>query len=334
MTTTATVAASALRPPSRRRWRPRSPRAWVAKIVGAVAVLWAGASATFLMQALAPGDRATLLLNLASGVARERTPEEVAPINEKYGFTDPLGRQYLHYLGGLLRGDLGISYQLQKPVATVISDQIMPTIALTTAALLLAWLIVITVTVLSAGKRGALAGLIGLAQTVAATVPDYWLGLILLVVFAINFGWFPVDSGTGLRGLVLPALALAIPLAGFLGQITRTEFIRALEQPHILSARARGLNDTATRWRHVLRHSLIPAISVSGWAMGALFGGAVIIETIFGRAGIGQTLVNAAESRDAPLVSGIVITIAAVYVVANLLVDLAYTLVDPRISVL
>ncbi|MFD9663148.1 ABC transporter permease [Rhodococcus sp. NPDC059968] len=330
--TTTDAAAATLLPTPRRRRRPHAAKSWINKIVGAVVVLWAAATATFLLQALAPGDRATLLLNLASGQSRQRTPEEVAPVNEKFGFTDPLARQYLHYLGGILRGDLGTSYQLQRPVAAVILDQIAPTLALTVTALVAAWLIVIAATVLSAGRPGPLGGLSSLAETVAAGVPHYWLGIILLVVFAINLGWFPVEGGDSLKGLVLPALTLAIPLAGFLGQVTRAEFTRALEQPHVLSARARGLGDTATRFRHVLRHSLIPALSISGWAMGALFGGAVITETIFARAGIGQTLVTAAQSRDAPLVSGIVIVIAAVYVIANLVVDVVYTVVDPRIS--
>ncbi|MFE3279940.1 ABC transporter permease [Nocardia sp. NPDC059239] len=329
MTTTATDTVTGLL--SRGRRRPRTVGRWLGKLAGAVVVLWAAATVTFLLQALAPGDRATLLLNLAQGQSQQRTPAEVAPVNAKYGFTDPLASQYVRYLDGLVHGDLGMSYQLQQPVTAVILDQITPTLALTATALVAAWLIVIVVTVFSAGRRGRFGGLVGVAETVAAALPDYWLGVIVLVVFAIDLGWFPVESGDSLRGVVLPALTLAIPLAGYLGQVTRVEFARALDQPHVLSARARGLGDTATRFRHVLRHSLIPAISISGWAMGGLFGGAVIIETIFARAGIGQTLVTATESRDAPLVSGIVIVIAAVYVVANLLVDAVYTLVDPRI---
>ncbi|WP_024804308.1 ABC transporter permease [Nocardia sp. BMG51109] len=337
MTTTADISSdgdisSEFGQPARRRPGRRTATAWAGRIAGAALVLWAAATTTFLLQALAPGDRATLLLNLAAGQSRDRTPDELAPVNAKYGFTDPLGQQYLDYLGGLLRGDLGTSYQLQEPVLSVILDQIAPTLVLTATALALAWLIVITATMLGAGRRGPLAGPANLLETVAAGLPHYWLGVILLVVFAIELSWFPVESGSGPRGLVLPALTLAVPLSGFLGQVTRAEFARALDQPHVLSARARGLGDTATRFRHVLRHSLIPALSISGWAMGALFGGAVIAETVFARAGIGQTLVAAAESRDVPLVSGIVVAIATVYVLANLVVDFLYTVVDPRIS--
>ncbi|MDL9947108.1 ABC transporter permease [Gordonia sp. ABSL11-1] len=317
----------------RRRGSGRAWLRWLGKLGSAVFVLWAAATVTFLLQVLAPGDRATLLLNLSSGQSRERTPDEIAPVNAQYGFTDPIWQQYLHYLGGLLHGDLGTSYQLQQPVTQVIGEQIGPTLVLTVSALIVAWLLVLVTTTLTAGRRGPWGAIGALVETVSAGLPQYWLGSILLVVFAINLAWFPVESGTGLYGLVLPVLTLAIPLAGFLGSVARDEFARALDQPFVLTARSRGLGDLSVRARHVLRHSVIPAITVSGWAMGALLSGAVIAETVFARAGIGQTLVAAASSRDVPLVSGIVVLVAAIYIVANLLVDVLYTVIDPRIEV-
>ncbi|MDL9938541.1 ABC transporter permease [Gordonia sp. ABSL1-1] len=317
-----------------RSWRPPARLGrWAGKIGSAVFVLWAAASITFLLQAFAPGDRATLLLNLGSGESRERTPEELAPINAQYGFDETVWRQYLSYLGGLLRGDLGTSYQLQQPVTEVIAEQIVPTLVLTVSALIVAWLLVGFLTTLTAGRRGPWGAVGSLVETISAGLPQYWIGSILLVVFAINLGWFPVESGTGLHGLVLPVLTLAIPLAGFLGQIARDEFARALDQPFVLTARARGLGDLSVRARHVLRHSVLPAVTVSGWAMGALLSGAVIAETVFARAGIGQTLVAAASARDIPLVGGIVIFVAFIYTIANLAVDALYTVIDPRIEV-
>ncbi|MGW0039271.1 ABC transporter permease [Gordonia sp. NPDC003376] len=320
--------------PGRTGLRPsRTAVRWAGKIGSAVFVLWAAATITFLLQVYAPGDRATLLLNLSSGQSRERTPEELAPVNAQYGFDKTVWRQYLDYLGGLLHGDLGVSYQLQQPVSQVIADQIGPTLILTVSALVVAWLLVLFLTTLTAGRRGPWGAIGSVVETVSAGLPQYWIGSILLVVFAINLGWFPVESGTGAWGLVLPVLTLAIPLAGFLGQIARDEFARALEQPFVLTARSRGLDDLSVRARHVLRHSVIPAVTVSGWAMGALLSGAVIAETVFARAGIGQTLVTAASSRDVPLVSGIVIFVAFIYTIANLLVDALYTKIDPRIEV-
>jgi len=131
--------------------------------------------------------------------------------------------------------------------------------------------------------------------------------------------------------LVLPGLTLGIPLAGFLGQVTRDEFEKVLDQPFITSARARGMGDLSVRWRHALRHAVLPAITLSGWALGALLSGDVLVETIYARPGLGNMIVTAAQDRDVPLVSGIVLLIATVYVVANVLVDIAYTIVDPRI---
>ncbi|WOC11390.1 ABC transporter permease [Gordonia sp. MP11Mi] len=335
---TATAVRVDRRPPtdSFRRRVPRPRRGvvrWLAKLVSALVVLFVAASITFLLQMFAPGDRATLLLNLTEGTAKERTADELAPVNAEYGFDDSVWRQYLHYIGGLLRGDLGTSYQLQQPVTEVIAEQVTPTLVLTFSALVVAWLLVLFLTTLTAGRRGTWGAVGSLIETVSAGLPQYWVGSILLVVFAIGLGWFPVESGTGVHGLILPVLTLAIPLAGFLGQTTRDEFARALDQPFVLTARSRGLSDIAVRARHVLRHSVLPAVTVSGWAMGALLSGAVIAETVFARAGIGQTLVAAASARDIPLVSGIVIFVAVVYTVANLVVDALYTFIDPRIEV-
>ena len=295
-------------------------------------MLWAAATFTFLIQALLPGDRATALLNQLTGQVQERTPEELASINATYGFADPLIVQYLRFLWGLVTGDLGVSYQLHKPVVDVIGDQIGPTIVLTFASLIVAWIIAAVVIVGTARRNRVISTLASGLETVAAGLPQYWLGVILLVVLALNLGWFPVVGGTGLNGLILPALTLGIPLAGFLGQVTRTEFEKAMDQPFALSARMRGMGDTGVRLRHVLRHSVLPGVTLSGWALGSLFSGAVIAESIFTRPGLGKVLVSAVNSRDLPVVCGIVILVAAIYVVANLLVDIAYTLIDPRLK--
>ena len=321
-------------PPLRRAPMLTGPRLRriVEKIGGAVVVLFGAATAAFAAQAALPGDRATVILNIRAGQAIERTPAELAQINEQYGLQNPLVVQYLDYIRGLLVGDLGISYQQYKPVSEVILQQIGPTVALTLTAIVLSWLIMIAWVTLTAGRTGRLAGAGAVVDTTAAGLPHYWLGIILLLVFSLGLGWFPVISGPSVIGIVLPALTLAIPLAGFMGQATRTEFERSLEQPFVISARMRGMGDTGVRLRHVLRHSVLPAITLSGWALGATISGAVVVETVFSRPGIGKVLVGAVNSQDLPVVTGIVILIAALYVVANLLVDVAYTLVDPRLK--
>jgi len=302
------------------------------RALGALGVLWAAATFTFFVQALLPGDRATLIVNQNSGQIIKRTAAELAPINHRYGFDRSLATQYLDYLKGLTHGDLGTSYGMHRPVTAIIADQIGPTLVLTVVALLFAWAIALALTVATT-KRGRIVSALGSGfETITAGLPVYWLGVILLVVFAVTLGIFPVEGQTSLVGLVLPALTLALPLAGFIGQVTRDELERVLDQPFVTSARARGMGDLQVRLRHALRHAVLPAITLSGWALGALFSGAVIVETVFGRPGIGQVLVNAANSRDIPVVAGVVMLVALVYVVANLLVDVAYGLVDPRLE--
>ncbi|WBU38971.1 ABC transporter permease [Homoserinibacter sp. YIM 151385] len=317
--------------PSRRRAAGRIAGAVGLRAISSVAVLWGAATAAFLAQAALPGDRATVIFNIRAGQAIERTPEELARINEQYGLQDPLLVQYGHYLGGLLRGDLGTSYQQYRPVADIIGEQLLPTLALTAATLVIAWLLMTVWVVLTAGRGRVLRALGSAVDTTAAGLPHYWLGVILLLVFSLGLGWFPVIGGSGPEGILLPALTLAIPLAGFMGQATRTEFERSLEQPFALTARMRGMGDAGVRLRHVLRHASLPAVALSGWALGATISGAVVVETVFSRAGIGRVLVTAVNTQDLPVVTGVVVLIAALYLLANLLVDLATQLIDPRL---
>jgi peptide/nickel transport system permease protein len=303
----------------------------VPRMLSGVLVLFAAASLTFLAQALLPGDRATLLLNQQTGQTIQRTAQELAPINAEFGFNAPLIVQYGRFIGGLLTGNLGTSYQLHKPVAEIIGEQFMPTLTLTVTALLLAWVLTIVWTLLTARRRRLVSTVGTAAETIAAGLPQYWLGVVLLVVFAIGLKWFPVIGGTSVIGLVLPAFTLAIPLAGFMGQATRTEFEKQYDQPFVTSARMRGMGDVQIRLRHVLRHAVLPGITLSGWALGSLFSGAVIAESVFARPGLGTVLLSAVNSRDLPVVTGIVILIALLYVVANIIVDIAYVIVDPRL---
>lgn len=301
------------------------------KTVSSVLVLVAAASVTFFAQLLVPGDRATAILNQQTGRAQLWTAAQLAPVNREFGFDRPLIAQYLSYVAGLFRGNLGTSYTQYRPVLDVIGAQLWPSLVLTVAALVTAWVLALAVILLTAG-RPRLPRSIGSGwEALTASLPTYWVGVLLLVVFAVELRAFPVIGGTSVAGTVLPVLTLAIPLAGFLGQVTRDEFEQALDQPFVTTARMRGMGDTAVRLRHVLRHSVLPAITLSGWALGALVSGAVIAENVFGRPGIGQVLVNAVNTRDVPTVSGIVLIVAGIYVIANLLVDLAYTLVDPRL---
>lgn len=315
-----------------RRTAPRALLLVLRKLGGALFVVWAAASITFLLQVLLPGDRATLLLNQQTGQVQERSAEELAPINDMFGFDDPLLIQYFNFLGGLVQGDLGTSYRLFEPVTTVIGDQILPTVLLTFTSLAVAWVVAVVLLVLTARRHVWVSRFFSGVEAVFAALPQYWLGIILLVVFAVWLGIFPVVSGEGLTGLLLPALTMGLPLAGFLGQAMRTEFESSLDEPFVISARTRGMGDMGIRTRHVLRHALLPGLSLSGWAMGSLFSAAVIAENVFSRPGLGRVLVEAVNSRDLPVVCAVVMLVAVIYVITNLVVDAAYRLVDPRLK--
>lgn len=302
------------------------------KTASALVVLWGAATVAFFAQTALPGDRATAILNIRAGQVQLRTPEELASINAEFGLQNPLIVQYLDYLRGVVSGTFGTSYQQYRPVTDIIGEQLGATVILSLTAILFSWVLMIVWVTLTAGRGPRLGAIGSLVDVVAAGLPAYWLGIILLLVFALGFHWFPVIGGTGVNGLILPALTLAIPLAGFMAQSTRAEFERALDQPFIISARMRGMGDVGVRLQHVLRHAVIPAVTLSGWALGATLSGAVIVESIFSRPGIGSVLVSAVNAQDLPVVVGIVTLVAVVYVVANLVVDLAYSIIDPRLK--
>ena len=304
------------------------PQRVAIKLLGTVAVLLAVATLTFGAEHLMPGDPANAILG---GAGSHPTRAQLDAVRHQYGFDKPILVQYGDYMKGLVTGDLGTSYVLKQPVTTVISQQAGATLWLTLAALVLSWVMALVWTLCTAGRSRVTTGLGSGLELVAAGLPQYWLGIILLVVFAFNLHWFPVAGGSGPVALVLPALTLAIPLAGFLGQVTRDEFASVLDQPFVVSARARGMSDAGVRTRHALRHAVLPGLTLSGWALGSLFSGAVLVEAMFVQAGLGPVLVAAVEQQDMPVVIGVTMLIALVYVIANLIVDVTYVLVDPRL---
>jgi peptide/nickel transport system permease protein len=315
----------ALEAPPRRRvpWQ-----AAARKLLGALVVLWAAATLCFAMQELSPGNPALAILG---GSGARPSQQQIEATEEKYGLNDPILQRYGTFISNLATGDLGTSYRYKQPVTTVISEQIGPTLVLIFASTALAWLIAIPITLFTAGRGRVRSSLGSGFEAFFAGMPPYWLGLVLLVVFAFELGWFPAIGGTSPDALLLPALTLALPLAGFLGQVTRDEFERGLKQPFAISARTRGASEAEVRRRHVLRHALLPGITLTGWAIGATISGAVLVEVIYARPGLGQVLVEAVSNQDLPLVVGITILVALIYVVVNLLVDLLYAVVDPRL---
>ncbi|MEE4452907.1 ABC transporter permease [Novosphingobium resinovorum] len=296
------------------------------RLAGGAFVLWAVATLTFIAMRQMPGDPALAILG---GISP--TPQAIAEVTREYGLDQPLFVQYGRYLSDLLQGHLGISYAQRLPVSQIIAEQSGATLQLVAASLFTTWVLVLLWTLTTTGRGRWIAGIGATVETIAAAVPPFWLAIVLLATFAFGLRLFPAAGSDGVRTLVLPALALGLPLAGFVGQVTREALVVTLEQPFILSARMRGASDWSVRWRHALRHSLLPGVSLSGWAIGALIGGTVVIEVIFSRKGLGRQLYQAVQSQDAPLVIGITLVIATSYVIANILVDLLYHIIDPRL---
>jgi peptide/nickel transport system permease protein len=311
----------------RRQRLERLARHTGARLLGGALVLWVTATLAFFALKLMPGDPALSILGEGNP-----TPESIAAFKHSYGLDKPLPLQYGLYLARLLRGDLGDSYSQHLPVTQIVASQAGDTFQLTASSLLMAWVLVLAWTLLTVGRRTSLASLGSLVETVAASLPEFWLAIMLLAVFAFGLRLFPPAGNDGVQALILPSLALAIPLAGFIGQVTRESMDIVLEQPFVLTARTRGLGEWAIRCRHALRHSVLPGISLSGWAIGSLVSNAVVVEIIFSRKGLGRQLVQAVRVQDLPLSIGITLVVAVSFVLANILADLVYQLIDPRIG--
>jgi len=301
--------------------------AW--RLLAGLGVLWGAATLTFVMVNLSAGDTAIAILG---GPDAMPTPEVLARVRSEYGLDQSLPKQYLHYIGRLAQGDLGESYRLHIPVLKAISQQLGATVELAFSAATLAVTLATALAILTAKRAEWLRGLSSGSELVVSSMPSFVLGILLLLGFSFRLRWFPASGSQGFKSLVLPTLALALPITAVLTQVLRQELEDVLEQPFIMTARARGMSDAAVRLRHALRHAMIPLVTLSGFIFASLLGGAVIAETLFARQGVGRLMVDATTSKDVPLVLGITLMAAAIYVVVNLFVDIVYTWVDPRVA--
>jgi peptide/nickel transport system permease protein len=295
---------------------------------GVLFVLWAVATVTFFAVRLIPGDPAEAILG---GPGSQASAEALSQARADYGLDQPLLTQYVVYLGHLATGDLGRSYALREPVASVILTSLGPTLLLALLSLIVASALALGVAVWSTRGGRLAAGIGSMLEVVAAAVPHFWLAISLILLFSTTLGLLPPVSVPGPLGLVLPVVTLAVPLAGFLGQVMREALLDALDSPFVLAARARGETDSGVFWRHTLRHAAIPAIGLVGWAFGSLISGAVVVETIFARQGLGRSLLGAVQDRDVPVVVGVVLVVALAYMLVTTLTDLADRVVDPRL---
>lgn len=291
-------------------------------------MLWAVATLVFFGLRAIPGDPAAAILG---GPGSQASAEALESVRQEYGLNQPLLAQYAQAMLRLLHGDLGRSYALKSDVSALLGDLLWSTLALTVLSLAVAWLLALLLATW-ASRDGRTATAVGSGmEIVAAAVPHFWLASLFILLFSTGLHWLPPISTPGPLGLVLPVLTLAIPLAGFLGQVMRESLADALESPFVLSARARGESETGVRWRHAIRHAALPAISLSGWAFGSLISGAVVVETVFARPGLGRSLLSAVTIRDVPMVTGVALVSALAFVLVTIATDVVDRLADPRL---
>jgi peptide/nickel transport system permease protein/oligopeptide transport system permease protein len=281
----------------------------------------------FLLLYVAPGDP------VQDMVGARADAETIARLRKELHLDEPLPKQFALYAGGVLKGDLGNSYITQRPIIRDIKERFPKTLLLAGSAMFLASILGITIGVLSARNPGGWFDRLGLGLAyLGISFPVYWVGLILILVFAVTLRWLPPSGYGGIKYLILPALALGSRSIAFLARVTRSSMLEVLGGDFVRTARAKGLRERVVVARHALRNALIPIITVLGLDFGYYLTGSILTETIFSWPGIGRYVVNAIARRDLPAINGSVLFLSVVFVLVNLITDLAYAKADPRVA--
>jgi peptide/nickel transport system permease protein len=284
---------------------------------------------TFILFFIAPGDPARLI------AGQRADTETLARIRSTWGLDKPLPIQYLLFLGRIVRLDFGRSFKTNIPVIESIGERLQATAILALFAFLIAILIGVTAGIISAVKQYSIFDYSAMViALLGVSAPVYWVGIILLLIFGFNLGWLPLGGYVteyGLKAVILPAITLGTRPAAYFARLTRSSMLEVIRQEYILTARAKGVSERKIIFKHALRNALIPVVTYAGMVVGDLLTGAVLTETIFAWPGIGRLVVQAIFDRDLPVLQGGVIVIAFIYILANLVVDLSYALIDPRI---
>jgi peptide/nickel transport system permease protein len=293
----------------------------------AVPVLFGVTVLVFLILHLIPGDPAQILL-----FGSRPTPQQIAQLRSQLGLDQPLPIQYLLYLGRLAQGDLGQSFITSRPVAEEIAQRLPDTLQLTFAAMLVAVLIGMPVGIIGGVRPGGWADRLSSGFAVlGVAVPYFWFALILVLIFAVHLRILPSLGEGSWDSIILPAVSLGWGLSAIIARLLRNNLVEIYRQPYMQVARAKGLSERMILYRHALKNALIPVVTILGLQFGNVLSGAVVVEVIFGRPGIGSYLVQAIQAKDIPAVQSIVLLIAVVYILINLVVDLVYGILDPRI---
>ena len=296
------------------------------RILLLIPVLWGVATLVFLLLHFIPGDPVDLML----GDSALGTDREI--LRDQLGLNDPLIVQYLRYFGDLLQGDWGTSLFSKKPVFEEIMERVPATMELMLGAMVVTILVAMPLGLIAAVNKGTWIDQGAMIfSLLGVSIPNFWLGPMLILLFSIHFDLLPVNERGGLEHLILPALTLGTSLASILARITRSSVVETLQAEYIRTARSKGISELRILFRHALRNALIPIVTVIGLQVGVLLSGAIITEAIFDWPGLGNLLISAINSRNYPLVQGCVLFIAGSYVIVNLVIDLLYAYLDPRI---
>jgi peptide/nickel transport system permease protein len=291
-----------------------------------VFVLWGALTIVFVAVRVVPGDPAQLIAGPQASKA------DVAALRHQLGLDRALPIQYAHFIGQVARLDLGDSLRLNQPAIKAVAGRFKATATLAFAAMLIAALVSFPLGIAAALRpRSLIDTIVSVFSLLGQSVPSFWLGLMFILIFARRLRWLPSSGIGGINHLILPALTLALPLVGVLTRLIRTGLLDVLGEEYIRTAQAKGLNQRTVIARHALRNMLIPVVTVAGLQMGSLLGGAVIVETVFGWPGAGQLLVTAIANRDYPVVQAGVLMITGGFILINLLVDISYGYLDPRV---
>ncbi|WOC15667.1 ABC transporter permease [Pseudochrobactrum sp. MP213Fo] len=311
-------------------------RYFTGRLISLILTTLAASVLVFLLMQVLPGDPAAVMLGINA------QPDTLAALHKQLGLDAPLLWRYFSWIGGFLTGDFGTSYTYSVPISELLEPRIMLTLPLAMMAMVLSLVIAIPLGVIAASKRGKAPDVVGMGfAQIGVAVPNFWLGLLLILFFALYLGWFPAsgfggwENGlwAGIRSLILPAVALALPLAAILARVTRSAVIEALNEDFVRTARAKGLSQRAALWKHATPNALIPVVTILGLQFSFLLAGTIIIENVFNLPGLGRLIFQSIAQRDLITVQSLVTLLAASVIAVNFMVDIAYGLLDPRLSV-
>jgi peptide/nickel transport system permease protein len=298
------------------------------RLMLSVVVLWAVSTAVFCMMRFLPGDPVLVMLQTSGG-----SPARIAELRHQLGLDQPAQVQYVRFLSGVVRGDLGDSIFTGRPVVEVILEQLPATMQLAVSSMIIGVAVGMLLGIVSALREGSWIDNLSMVFAAAGvSMPSFWLGLMMIYLFSLRLNWFPATGQGGIDRLIMPATVLGLGVSATVARLTRSSLIEVMQQEYVTTARAKGLVERLVITRHALKNALIPVVTMVGLEFGWLLGGAVVTETVFSRQGLGRLAVQAVLWKDFPLVQGTVLFAAVFYLAANLVVDILYGYLDPRIG--